>query len=234
MNTNAQFRAVIFDVDGTLFDTLPSLSAAANSVLALVKLQEIPASILRKALNHGLEHMFREAIALQTPEVGPTLATELENEFLQEYRHRWLTQAPLYAHLNVALVCLRDMGLKLGICTNRDRSSTEVLLAQSCIDDYFEVIVGMGDAPHPKPAPDPILIALDHLGVAAHEVLFVGDSAVDALCARQAQVGFSAHLAGYCEQAGDLLPNVFSFNNYAEFTRRMFGENSSTSAVCHA
>jgi phosphoglycolate phosphatase len=92
----------------------------------------------------------------------------------------------------------------------------------------------MGDAPHPKPASDPILAVLDHLGVSAREALFVGDSRVDALCAQQAQVGFSAHLAGYCEQACDLLPNVFSFNNYAEFTHRMLGQNSSTSVVCHA
>jgi phosphoglycolate phosphatase len=108
------------------------------------------------------------------------------------------------------------------------------LLAQSCVADYFEVIVGMGDVPHPKPAPDPILTALDRLGVSAREALFVGDSGVDALCAQQAQVGFSAHLAGYCEQASDLLPNVFSFSNYAEFTRQMLGQNSSTSVACHA
>ena len=78
MNTNAQLKAVIFDVDGTLFDTLPSLSAAANDVLAQAGRHEVSMSLLRSALNEGLRPMFRQAIALQSAPVDAVAATQLE------------------------------------------------------------------------------------------------------------------------------------------------------------
>ncbi|MDO8447834.1 MAG: HAD family hydrolase [Rhodoferax sp.] len=234
MNTNGHFRAVIFDVDGTLFDTLPSLAAAANSVLVQAGLREVSTSLLRTALNEGLRAMFRKSIALQTVPVEPGLATQLEIEYLEQYMQRWLPAAPLYAHLHDALSALKTPDLKLGICTNRDRASTEVLLAQARIEGVFDVIVGMGDAPHPKPAADPLLLVLEHMGISASEALFVGDSYMDATCAQQSQVRFAAHLGGYAGQPGDLLPNVFSFSDYDQLTNWVLGHQSATRDACHA
>jgi len=65
MNHNDHIRAVIFDVDGTMFDTLPSLSTAANAVLVQAGWQEVAQSRLQPALNEGLRHLFHKAIALQ-------------------------------------------------------------------------------------------------------------------------------------------------------------------------
>ncbi len=234
MNINGHLRAVIFDVDGTLFDTLPSLSAAANSVLVQAGLCEVSTPLLRTALNEGLRAMFRRSIALQTSPVEPGLATQLETEYLDQYLQRWLPAAPLYAHLHEALSALKTLGLKLGICTNRDRASTEVLLTQAGISGAFDVIVGIGDAPHPKPAADPLLLVLERMGMSAAEALFVGDSYMDATCAQLAQVRFAAHLGGYAGQPGDLLPNVLSFSDYDQLTNWVLGHQSATREACHA
>src|SRR5665647_2634297 len=174
MNTNAQFRAVIFDVDGTLFDTLPSLSAAANDVLAQAGRHEVSMSLLRSALNEGLRPMFRQAIALQSAPVDAVAATQLEIEYMAHYGRRWLSTAPLFAGVTEALVALRSQGLKLGICTNRDRASTQVLLASASFADSFDAIVSLGDAPLPKPAADPLLLLMERLQVSPAEALFVG------------------------------------------------------------
>lgn len=234
MNINAQFKAVIFDVDGTLFDTLPSLSAAANDVLAKAGMSEVSTSLLRSALNEGLMPMFRQAIALQSAPVDAVAATQLENEYMAHYGRRWLSTAPLFAGVSDALVALKSQGLKLGICTNRDRASTHVLLTSASIANFFDTIVGIGDAPRPKPAADPLLMVLERMGISAAEALFVGDSCMDASCAQLSQVRFAAHLGGYAGQPSDLLPSVLSFSGYDQFTSWVLGRLSATKEACHA
>lgn len=226
MNTNAQLRAVIFDVDGTMFDTLPSLSGAANDVLAQAGMHEVPMSLLRSALNEGLRPMFRQAIALQSAPVDAVAATQLEIEYMAHYGRRWLSTAPLFAGVSDALATLKAQGLRLGICTNRDRTSTNVLLTSASIANYFDTIVGIGDAPMPKPAADPLLMVLERLGISAAEALFVGDSYMDASCSHLSQVRFAAHLGGYAGHTNDLLPNVFSFSGYDQLTSWVLGRLS--------
>ena len=226
MNTSDQIRAVIFDVDGTLFDTLPSLSAAANDVLVHAGMHEVPMPRLQSALNEGLRPMFRKAIALQSVPVDAGTAIQLENEYMTHYGRHWLSTAPLFARVSEALMAFKSQGLKLGICTNRDRASTEVLLASASIADSFDAIVSLGDTPLPKPAADPLLLLMARLEVLPAEVLFVGDSGMDACCAQLSKVRFAAHLGGYAGQAGDLFPNVLSFGGYDQLTSWVLDQRS--------
>lgn len=218
MNKNDHIRAVIFDVDGTLFDTLPSLSAAANEVLVQVGRQAVSASLLQSALNEGLRPLFHKAIALQREAVDAQTVTQLEDQFMARYLRHGLATAPLFAGVADALIAFKDRGLRLGVCTNRDRASTAALLAAAGIADSFDAVVGLGDAPLPKPAAEPLLLLLERLRVAPANALFVGDSALDARCAQLSGVRFAAHLGGYAEQAQDLLPNVLSFGRYQQLT----------------
>jgi phosphoglycolate phosphatase len=232
MNTNEQFKAVIFDVDGTLFDTLPSLSAAANEVLAKAGMCDVSMSLLRSALNEGLRPMFRQAIALQSVPVDAVAASQLEIEYMAHYGRRWLSTAPLFAGVTDALAALKSRGLKLGICTNRDPASTEVLLVAAAIADSFDAIVCLGDTPLPKPAADPLLLLMERLEVLPAEVLYVGDSGMDARCSQLSQVRFAAHLGGYAEQAGDLIPNVLSFDEYDQLTSWILDQRSALFSPC--
>lgn len=233
MLINEQFKTVLFDVDGTLFDTLPSLSAANNLVLKQAGLLEVATPLLRPALNEGLRAMFRKSIDLQMVPVDDELVMVLEKEFLQQYMQDWLAAATVYPHLHEALAALKKLGLKLGICTNRDRASTEYLLAQSRIAEFFELIVGLGDAPHPKPAADPLLLALERMGGMAADALFVGDSSIDATCARFAHVRFAGHLGGYAVQSADLEPNVFVFSDYGTLANWIVGHQKVTGGRGH-
>ena len=218
MNTNDHFRAVIFDLDGTLFDTLPSLVVAANHVLARQGLSTVPVAPLRGALSEGLMPMFRTAVALQSPPLDAKAAAHTVDACMRHYLQHELASATLYAQVPAMLKALQARGLRLAICTNRDRDSSEVLLADAGIASCFEFLVGLGDAAKPKPAADPLLRALDLLGLPAEQVLFVGDSGMDAVCARLSQVRFAAHLDGYAARLEDLSPQVMSFDHYPQFT----------------
>lgn len=233
MNTNDQIRTVIFDVDGTLFDTLPSLVAAANQVMLKAGLLPMPGTVLRPALSEGLRPMFRKAIEMQSMPVCVKVASELENEFMAEYTRHWLPAAPLFARVQETLTALKSQGLRLGICTNRDRTSTAILLASASIAELFDVIVSLEDAPRPKPAADPLLLALERLSMPAADTLFVGDSIMDACCARLCGVRFAAHLGGYAGQAADLLPNVLTFDAYDRLTAWVLDSITTNKDACH-
>lgn len=234
MNKNDHIQAVVFDVDGTLFDTLPSLVAAANDVLVQAGLREVPMALLRSALSEGLRPMFRQALALQATAPHENLAAQLEEDYLVHYTQRWLAAAPLFARASETLATLKSQGLKLGICTNRDRRSTDALLASTALAGRFDAIVGLGDAPLPKPAADPLLRVLQQMELPPSQVLFVGDSVMDARCAHAAQVRFAAHLAGYAGQPADLLPQVMGFEGYDQLTRWVLERLPAHKEACHA
>jgi phosphoglycolate phosphatase len=135
---------------------------------------------------------------------------------MAQYLQHCLLTAPLFEGVSDALKAFKSRGLKLGICTNRDGDSTAALLTSAAIADSFDAIVSLGDAPLPKPAPDPLLLLMQRLQVSPEETLFVGDSALDARCAQLSRVRFAAHLAGYAGQVDELLPNVLSFGSYQQ------------------
>lgn len=234
MNTNDHIRAVVFDVDGTLFDTLPSLTAAANEVLRTAGMRAIPQELLRAALSEGLRPLFRQALALQAAPVEAEAAARLEERFMSCYARHWLREVPLFSGVSRLLAALRARGLPLGICTNRDRATTETLLSSGAIRSCFEAIVGLGDAPQPKPAAAPLLRALEMLALKPSEVLFVGDSRMDARCAELAQVRFAAHLGGYAVRPEDLLPNVLHFERYDQLIPWLLDRTPIGKETCHA
>lgn len=232
MNTNDHIRAVVFDVDGTLFDTLPSLTAAANEVLRDAGLRAVPQELLRPALSDGLRPMFRQALVLQATSIDAGAAAKLEERFLARYTRHWLQEASLFSGASGLLAMLRARAVPLGICTNRDRVTTETLLSQAAIQMCFDTIVGLGDAPQPKPAADPLLRVLELLALKPSEVLFVGDSYMDARCAELSQVRFAAHLGGYAARKDDLLPNVLHFEHYDQLAQWLLARTPQE--TCHA
>lgn len=234
MNKNDHFSAVVFDVDGTLFDTLPSLVAAANEVLEGAGLDAIALPMLRPALSEGLVPMFRQALALQTQAIPDETAVSLEHEYLDLYMQHGLATAKPFAGAGAALEAFAAKGLRLAICTNRDRASTDALLAAASFDVDFEVIVGIGDAPLAKPAADPLLCVIERMGLLPSQVLFIGDSAVDARCAQAAQVRFAAHLSGYASHPNDLLPQVTCFDSYSQLTPWVLNRLPTDKEACDA
>jgi HAD superfamily hydrolase (TIGR01509 family) len=83
---------------------------------------------------------------------------------------------------------LDEIGLILGVCSNKPRPFTLALLDHLGISGRFRVVVGPEDVPRPKPAPDMLILAMKRLGMDASEVLFVGDMVVDIETARAAGV----------------------------------------------
>ncbi|KEY57916.1 HAD family hydrolase [Serratia sp. DD3] len=215
MKTIHQFKTVVFDLDGTLLDTLPSLVNSANAVLKQAGAQTLSQAALRPALSQGLHAFFAQALALQPPQLSMTLPTaKLELKFQQRYCADALIGAPLYEGVEHMLHDLRALGISLAVCTNRDPASARTLLIQANIWSYFDVLVGLGDAARPKPAADPLWLVLEQLQCDPRQALMVGDSWADAQCAEAAGVAFAAHTYGYATHIKELQPSLWAFSHY--------------------
>lgn len=216
MNINDQIQSVVFDVDGTLLDTLASLASAANEVLELAGLRTVEHESLRSALSEGLAALFQCALALQPEAVPDALAQRLQTAFFDRYATQWLREATVFEGVREVLAMLRSQGLSLGICTNRDRASTEALLQGAALLSFFDTLVCMGEAARSKPDAAPLQRVIQRLGATPSATLFVGDSGIDAACAEAAGVRLAAHLCGYAGAASDLHPRAMAFSAYAE------------------
>jgi pyrophosphatase PpaX len=169
----AAFTAVLFDLDGTLVDSIELIFRSYEHAFRA----------------HGLPAVPRERILLHLGRTLPDSFTEFTGdplralELVATYRafnlahHDQLVKP--YAGANDALRALRDGGRRVGIVTSKKRETAQRGLAVCGIDARFDVFVAMEDCRLHKPHPEPLLRALDALALAPIEVCYVGDSPHD-------------------------------------------------------
>jgi len=172
-----RFPVVLFDLDGTVVDSggiiLASMRHATKTVLA----REIPDAELMAAVGGpGLEAQMR------------AFAPERVDELVRVYREH---NEPLHdeleccAGMDAVLVRLKAEGRRLGVVSAKRRRTVELAFAQVPLRHLFDVVVGGDETERQKPAPDPLLLALDRLGAAPAEAAYVGDSPYDMESARE-------------------------------------------------
>lgn len=191
----ANRRALVFDLDGTLADTVIDLWLALNAALRDCGLPDVEAGLVRASLHGGLEGTAQAALLLLRADSA--VLPQLSRRYAMHYRWRAHTSSSLYAGVRELLDVCRARDVALAVCTNKSRSEALALLSKLGIADHFACVIGGDTAARPKPHPAPLLEALHALGCEAHEALLIGDSYVDAQCACSAGVEFVLHAGGY-------------------------------------
>lgn len=230
MNIHAPIRTIIYDLDGTLLDTFPGLLASLRFAAASLR-DRLDVLSLRLSLSDGIPAMLAQAavqLGLQDED-----SSDLSTRVLQHYERYGLNDSPPYAGVSDHFSVLGRLGITRGLCTNRDRDTTQALLERHGLATHFQHIVCLGDAPHAKPDPAPLLQCLARLGTNPAATLFVGDSGVDAACANRAGVSFAAHRSGYHGSPADLMPHAMAFSEWHEFTGQLI-RHIALSEVAHA
>lgn len=214
MTPHTTYKTIIFDLDGTLLDTWPSLLKAVRTVTPGVT--TIEAAALRLALSQGIGAMFLRAT--EQMELGAEATQAAIRDMERAYFGHALSAAAPYPTIDHTLTQLQGAGFTLALCTNRDRASTLALLDQAGWRSLFSHIHCLDDGLPPKPDPAAILATLSHLQCRLPDALFVGDSWIDARCAAQAGVDFAAHLGGYHTHPSELAPAVLSYRHARELS----------------
>lgn len=190
-----KFRAYLFDLDGTLVDTAPDIHNALNHALHVQGYPAIDESLTRHFIGHGGRALIRAALAHhQLPE---THTETLLAAFLEYYGSHIADHSQPYLTVVPTLKALQSRGARLGIVTNKNSRLTALLADALNLRHLFGSIISGDSAARPKPAPDPVHMALAELGATPDQTLFVGDSTTDVEAARAAGTAVVCVRYGY-------------------------------------
>lgn len=175
-------RAVVFDLDGTLIDSAQDIAAAVNHALARARLPTLSLERVKGFVGDGARTLLLRASGLPA---GDARLETLLADFLEYYgAHGTTFTRPLPG----ATAALETLGarLPLALATNKQRKSTEMVLAALGLERHFRVVVAGGDSPRPKPSPEQLEYVAQRLGVETRELVMVGDGPQDVLAGQAA------------------------------------------------
>lgn len=178
-------KLCLFDLDGTLLDTLTQIQYYLNKTLKLYGFSELPLDRVRKIVGYGGRNLIESALNLS----GRNRAEEpwLYEEFFEKYLKLYNSDANYlvapYDGIYQALDYLKSRGVKLAVVSNKPHS-TVVLVVRKFFGDSFDVVIGGRDGIPLKPAADMPLLACEALGISPSETAFIGDTEVDMHTAR--------------------------------------------------
>ena len=171
------YKAIVFDLDGTLLDTLEDLADSTNAALAAMGLPEHPVAGYRYFVGDGLENLVRRTMGPRASDPAEVArGVELAR---QEYAGRWADKSKPYPGIHELLDQLTARGIPMGIFSNKPDEFTQLCVTRLLPSWRFAAVQGaMVDFPK-KPDPAGALAVAAKLGVAPADVLYLGDTNTD-------------------------------------------------------
>jgi phosphoglycolate phosphatase len=189
---NQKWKGVLFDFDYTLADSSAGAVACVNHALEQMGLPLVPPEQIHRTIGMSLPVAFRDL----TGEGSSHRAEAFERLFMERADQVMAARTMLFPTTGPTLKTLEDQGLKLGIVSTKTRHRIVSILQREGLAGHFEVIIGGGEVSIHKPDPSGLLLAAEQLGCAVSEVVYVGDSVIDAEAAQRGEVSFVAVLSG--------------------------------------
>jgi phosphoglycolate phosphatase len=189
------YSTYIFDLDGTLLDTIGDLAASVNYALRTHGMPEHSLDDVRRFVGNGVRKLMERAVpdGADNPRFDETFAT-----FRQYYMAHSLDTTRPYEGIPETLAALKARGCHLAVVSNKMMAATQEL-CHHFFPDTIEVAIGEDEAAgiRRKPAPDTVFAALKALGVGKEDAAYVGDSDVDILTACNAGIPCISVLWGF-------------------------------------
>lgn len=177
---------VIFDLDGTLLNTLEDLADAMNSVLISRGWPTHPVDDYRRFVGNGVAMLARRAMPKN--ERSEDRVAEVVSRMREVYATGWANKTRPYPGIGQLLEALRDRETPMAVLSNKPHDATLAMVGHFFPADSFRLVLGARPNKPRKPDPAAALEAAEHLGVAAQSVLFLGDSDVDMQTAKAADM----------------------------------------------
>jgi len=196
--TSHRFRTIVFDLDGTLADTAPDLTAALNHALNAMGRESIPAEDVRHMVGHGARALLRKGLAA-TGEVSEELIEQGFHLFIDYYEDHIADHSRPFEGVEDTLAALEAQGVTIAICTNKLEGLTHRFLRAMGWEGRFAAVVGGDTLDVRKPDPAPLFAAIERSG-GEGPAAFVGDSITDTDTARAAGLPCVALSFGFSDR----------------------------------
>ncbi len=188
-------KSVIFDLDGTLIDSVPDLCREISLFLNKHGRRALTESETVSIIGNGAAMMLRGAYELTGEAVGESEMPALLDAWVRQYADAEMSLTYAFPRVPETLERLKKDGFKLAVCTNKPHEPTLAILKKLDLEKYFDVVLDADALPVRKPRPEPLWEAVKRMGGTNDSAVMVGDSEADAEAARNA--GFPVVLLTY-------------------------------------
>ncbi len=191
-NLKSKISGVLFDLDGTLVDTVDLIVAGFQHVTST----HLGYCIAPAAVKATIGRPLRECLSELAPGMGDTLY-EAYQEFNRQYHDVMIREVPGIVPL---LADLKRRGIAVGIVTSKRRVSAERSLGRFNLAAHFDILISQDDTTRHKPYPDPLHKGLERIGLPAANVIYVGDAIHDIMAAQAVPMRVAAVTWGAAER----------------------------------
>lgn len=215
-------KALLFDLDGTLANTIPQLAIAASKSAVAIGLNPPSVETTKGFVGNGVNMLLARVIAgrfdVELKDVDPSLLKRARDVFNVEYTKGLDKDYNLYEGVKEGLEYFKSRGIKLAVVTNKPQMFALPLLSYMGIKDYFDFILGGEVIPERKPDPTPLYYVLDKLQVSKDDAVMVGDSNNDIEAGNNANMTTVFFSYGYNRKDPKELKFDYGFASFNELT----------------
>lgn len=187
-------KMIMLDLDGTLVDSVPSLSIAINKMMSELQGPLMSEASVRGWVGNGAAVLVERALSSVGMESSYSQAYEF---FLSSYRECLSNDLIAYPRVHEFLDLAKGLGIQLAIVTNKPTQFTLPVLKSVNLDKYFETLICGDTYSERKPSPLPLIRLIERFDLHHSDVLMVGDSIHDKMAAERAVVEFCGVSYGY-------------------------------------
>jgi phosphoglycolate phosphatase len=190
MTTALRYRAVLFDLDGTLVDSYTALAEAVNHARRTHGLHDLSSARIREFVGDGIDRLLQRAF--ERTDVPRSVLTAFESR----YDEVCCGESKVLADVEATLQSLADLGVRMAVCTNKPTVFSKKILDFLDLSRHLRSIVGPDLAGARKPEAKHLLYTLDTVECAPAEALFVGDMPIDVRTARNSGIDIAVVPSG--------------------------------------
>ncbi len=216
MGEGRAVKAVIFDLDGTLVDSAPDIHRAAAKLLSERGHESPDLETVKRFVGNGVAVLVERLLDWAGETGGAEAQTAATSRFHAIYGAAPAVLSQPFDGVSMTLQSLTDAGYRLGLCTNKPLAPARQMLAALGLAEPIQAVVGGDSLPVRKPDPEPLLHVARALEAEREQVVYVGDSEVDAAAAQAAGIAFALFTQGYRKTAADEIPHHLRFDHFGE------------------
>ena len=180
-----KIKACIFDLDGTLTDTIRAIAHFGNMALAAYGMSAIPVEDYKIYVGDGRDKLIHRILNVHNSDT-PEMFENVRDVYDENYEKDYLYDTDAYDGIRELLAALKNKGIKIAVCSNKPDNVVHFVTDTIFGKDYFDTVCGVIDGMPTKPNPYTALKIAENLGAQPDECLFLGDTNVDIFTAKNA------------------------------------------------